>query len=318
METAGGPPATAPRPVERNWPRLDTPNVLWFFGAFATAIATLAVIDKVPESSRDVWELIVAIAFYLAYAAAGFVLVRSGAWSVPGGLLFAIAVAIMPAIGYGVASLAGMFPTDPFFDPLTDASWSVVVIGLVTMLDALVSFAITRFSFLFFEFVLATLITAQLFLPIFGSNPSGDARVTTSIVIGGALVVIGLLLDARGRRRDAFWFHAGGFFGVAVALVYWASGIGGHPERGWTAMFVAATVVLLLAALVRRATWAMYGVFGFYAPLVHWLTNNLSTNSVGYALVLLAIGLGLFVLGAAVHRSGWFSIGHGSFAVPRD
>ena len=77
METAGGPPAAAPRPVERNWPRLDTPNVLWFFGAFATAIATLAVIDKVPESSRDVWELIVAIAFYLAYSAAGFVLVLS-------------------------------------------------------------------------------------------------------------------------------------------------------------------------------------------------------------------------------------------------
>ena len=32
---------------------MDPPNVLWFFGAFAIAFATLTLIDKVPESGRD-------------------------------------------------------------------------------------------------------------------------------------------------------------------------------------------------------------------------------------------------------------------------
>jgi hypothetical protein len=45
-------------------------------------------------------------------------------------------------------------------------------------------------------------------------------------------------------------------------------------------------------------------VLGFYAPLLHWLTNGVSPGSVGYALALLAIGLGIFAAGAAVHRFG--------------
>jgi hypothetical protein len=282
---------------------MDTPNVLWFFGAFATAFATLAVIDKVPESNRDAWELAVALAFYGAYAGVGFLLVRR-AWWVPGSLLFAVAVAVMPAIGYGVASLAGTFPSDPFANPFSDASWSVILIGVVTMLDAVVSYVITGFSFLFFELVAATLITAQFFLPVVDPHPGGDARVTMALVVGGALVAVGLAFDLRGRRRDAFWFHTGGLFGVAVALVYWSSGAGGAADRGWISMFVAAAALLVLAPVLRRATWAVYGVLGFYAPLLHWLTNGVSPGSVGYALALLAIGLGIFAAGAAVHRFG--------------
>jgi hypothetical protein len=224
----------------------------------------------------------------------------------------------MPAIGYGVASLIGTFPKSDTANPFTHASWSVILIGLVTILDALVSFFVTRFSFLFFELVLATLITAQFFLPVIGSDPTGDARVAAAILVGGLLTVVGLLLDIRGRRRDAFWFHTGGLFSVAIALVYWSSGAAGKPERGWISMFVAAAFVLALAAVVRRATWAMYGVFGFYAPLVHWLTSNLSADSIGYALVLLAIGVGIFVLGGVVHRYGRVAERRGFFAAPAE
>lgn len=282
---------------------MDTPNVLWFFGAFAIAFATLALIDKVPQSSRDIWELLVALAFYIAYAAVGFILPRYG-WWVPGGLLVGVAVAIMPAIGFGVASLIGTFPKNPLLDPVQKASWSVILIGVVTMLDALVSFALTRFSFLFFEFVVATLITAQFFLPAIDDNPNANAHISIALVVGAILVAIGLLLDMRGRRRDAFWFHAGGFFGVALALVYWTTGLSGGSSHGWVWMFVAAAVVLLLAPVLRRATWAVYGVLGFYAPLLHWLTSNLAASSVGYALILLVIGLGIFLLGIALHRFG--------------
>jgi hypothetical protein len=98
METAGALPSPAAAPPERDWPRMDTPNVLWFFGAFSIAFATIGLIDKVPESSRDVWELLVSLGFYLAYAAIGWFLILKGRW-VPGGLGFAVAVAIMPAIG---------------------------------------------------------------------------------------------------------------------------------------------------------------------------------------------------------------------------
>src|SRR5919201_3501081 len=217
METAGTlPPRTAAPSTGRVWPRMDTPNVLWFFGAFAIAFATLALIDKVPESHRDVWEFLVSAAFYIGFAAVGLLLVR-GAWWIPGSLLVAVAVALMPAVGYGVASLIGTFPKEPFFDPFQNTSWSVILIGIATMLDALVSFAITRFSFIFFTFTVATLITAQFFLPVIDNSPSAEAHLTTALVVGAALVIFGLALDLAARRRDAFWFHTAGFFGVALA-----------------------------------------------------------------------------------------------------
>jgi len=302
METAGALPTTRPAARgERDWPRMDTPNVLWFFGAFAIAFATLTLIDKVPESSRDVWELLVSLAFYVAYAVAGWVLLRNG-WWVPGGLGFALAVAMVPAIGFGVASLVGTFPKDPFFDPFQQGSWSVVLIGVATMADAVVSFAITRFSFLFFTFVTATLITAEFFIPTINSSPGADGFAVTAIVTGGALVLIGLLLDLARRRRDAFWFHAGGFFGIAIALSFYATGATGDSNRGWVPMVIAGGIVLLLAAPLRRATWAVYGLLGFYVPIFHWTTRGINSNSVGYAFVLLGIGLSIFVLGLVLHR----------------
>lgn len=303
METAGALPSQTAAGAERDWPRMDTPNVLWFFGAFALAFATIALIDKVPESQRDVWELLVSLAFYLAYAVTGWILLRN-AWWVPGGLGFALAVALVPAIGYGVASLIGTFPKDPFFDPFTEGSWSVVVIGLATMADALVSFAITRFSFLFFTFVVATLITAEFFIPTVKSGPGPDAFTVTAIVTGGALVLMGLLLDLARRRRDAFWFHTGGFFAVAVALSYYATGATGDSDRGWIPMVIVGGIVLLLAAPLRRATWAVYGLLGFYVPIFHWTTSGLNSDSVGYSFILLGIGLSIFALGMALHRFG--------------
>jgi hypothetical protein len=266
METAGVLPTRPAARAERDRPRMDTPNVLWFFGAFAIAFATISLIDKVPESSRDVWELLVSLGFYLVYAGVGWALIRS-AWSVPGGLGFALAVALMPAVGYGVASLIGTFPKDPFFNPFEDGSWSVVLIGVATMVDALVSFAITRFSFLFFTFVVATLLTAQFFLPIVHAHPGGDDFAITAIVTGALLVLVGLLLDFAGRRRDAFWFHVGGFFAVAIALSFYATGATGDTNRGWIPMVIAGAIVLLAAAPLRRATWAIYGLLGFYAPI---------------------------------------------------
>jgi hypothetical protein len=152
--------------------------------------------------------------------------------------------------------------------------------------------------------VTATLITAELFIPTVKSNPSGDAFAITAIVTGGALVLVGFMLDVAGRRRDAFWFHVGGFFGIALAFGFYASGATGDSSRGWIPMLFVGAIVLLAAAPLRRASWAIYGLLGFYAPILHWTTSGLASDSVGYGLILLAIGLSIFGLGLLLHRFG--------------
>src|SRR5207248_6949955 len=129
------------------------------------------------------------------------------------------------------------------------------------------------------------------------NHPSADDHFITTIVLGAVLVLIGLALDALGRRRDAFWFHVGGFTNVAVGLAYYAGNPTGNAERGWVPMIIAGAIVLVCSAPLWRGTWAAYGLLGFYAPILHWLTNGVSADSTGYALLLLAIGVSIFLLG---------------------
>ena len=302
METAGGrPPQTAAASTEREASGFDPPNILWFFGAFAIAFASFAAINKIPESQRDLWEFLVSLGFFAAYALVSVVLLRT--WWVPGGLAAALAVAMVPAVGYGVASLIGTFPKDVFSDPTQHFSWSVFLIGIATMIAGLVAFALTRFAFLFLTVVLAISITAQFFLPAVDSHPSGDDHLVTAIVLGAVLLAVGLVLDAASRRRDAFWLHVGGFSNVAVALAYYAANSGGNTNRGWIPMIIAGAIALLCSAPLWRGTWAAYGLLGFYAPIFHWLTNGVNANSTGYAWLLLAIGVSIFVLGFVLFRS---------------
>ena len=304
METAGvSSTSTTVVGAERERPRMDPPNVLWFFGAFAIGFASIAVINKVPESNRDVWELLVSLAFFAVYAVGAAIFLRAG-WWIPGGLSAAIAVAIVPAIGYGITKLIGTLPTNPDFAPFQKPSWSYWLIGLGTILVGLVAFALTRFPFIFFTVTLATAITAHFFLPVVKDNPGADAHLVTAIIVGAALVAIGLLLDLAGRRRDAFWFHVIGFFGIAFALAFYATGFSGDSNRGWVPMIIAGGVVLLASAPLRRGTWTLYGVLGFYAAIFHWLSNGINASSTGYALLLLAIGASIFGLGLALHRYG--------------
>jgi hypothetical protein len=117
-------------------------------------------------------------------------------------------------------------------------------------------------------------------------------------------VVVGVFLDAFGRRRDAFWFHALGWLSVAGGLVFFTVDPGGDPERGWVPMLIVGILMLIIAGPIGRATWAVYGVLGYYAPIVHYLAAALNENRWPFALLLLALGASIFVLGMLLYRYG--------------
>jgi hypothetical protein len=67
---------------------MDAPNVLWFAGAYAAAIASYGLLSTLPTSHRSLWILLLALVFLASYAvAAGVLLTRE--WWIPGGLVAA-------------------------------------------------------------------------------------------------------------------------------------------------------------------------------------------------------------------------------------
>jgi hypothetical protein len=286
----------------RLWPRMDPPNVLWFFGAFSLEVAVYALIEALPTSHSGVWLLVAAAAFFLGFLAAATLLLRR-AWWVPGGLAAALAVGVFPAAAVAFLTLVGVWPTTPFFRPLTDFSGWTFAVGLATALVGLLVWSWTRFSFVLAVAIGAILVSAQLLTPCFDDSPSGSERAVMALAIGAVLFVVGVFVDAFGHRREAFWFHVLGLFSLAAGLA-WLAGFDGESNRGWIPMLAGGIALLVAAGPVRRASWAVYGVLGVYASVVHYLAKNLDER--GWVFPALLIGLSLLIaaLGAAQHRYG--------------
>jgi hypothetical protein len=106
-----------------------------------------------------------------------------------------------------------------------------------------------------------------------------------------------------GRRREAFWFEVLGLFSVAAGLVYLTVD-SGDPERGWIPMLIGGSFLLIASGPVRRASWAVYGVLGVYATIVHYLLKELDEQRWPFALLLIVLALLILALGMAQHRYG--------------
>jgi hypothetical protein len=278
---------------------MDPPNVLWFGGTYAAALASYGLISTIPTSHNSVWVFLATIAFLAGYSAASWLLLRRG-WWVPGGLAAALAAGMTPAVGVSFLKLIDVWSSD---FPLTDFNGCAVAVAVLTAIAGLIAYALTRFSFIFVVVVGAVIVTAQL-LAVAGDGPSGDDRATAALLAGGLLVIVGVFLDAFGRRRDAFWFHVLGWFSAAAGLVFFTIEPSGDPNRGWIPMLIVGTLMVIAAAPIRRATWAVYGVLGYYAPIVHYLQEGLNDNGWPFALALLGLAISIFVAGMLQHRYG--------------
>jgi len=280
---------------------MDPPNVLWFFGAFAISFGVEALLSTIPTSHRSVWVFIAAVGFFVAFAVASWALLQAR-WWVPGGLAAALAVSMVPPVSVFFLKLIGVWP-EHLNHPFSGFSGYTFGVALVTAVAGLVAVALTRFSFIFAVVVGAILAASQLLVAAFES-PSADDRATMALVAGSLLVIVGVFMDAFARRRDAFWFHVLGWLSIAAGLVFFAVDPNGDPERGWIPMLIVGVLMLIVAGPIRRATWAVYGVLGYYAPVLHYMINGLNEQRWPFALLLLAVGLSIFLLGMLLHRYG--------------
>ena len=287
-------------PEDRDRPQMDPPNVLWFAGTYATVAAVYVLLSTLPGSHRGVWVFVVAIAFVVGFAAESWYLLTRR-WWVPGGLAAVVAVAMVPAVTVQFLKLVGVWPEN-LGNPFTHFSGWTFAVAVVTALAGLVAFALTRFSFVF-AVVVGSILVGSGILASAPASAGGEDRARAALIAGALLVIVGIFLDAFGRRRDAFWFHALGWLSVAGGLAFFTVEPG-NPERGWVPMLIIGVLMLIVAGPIGRATWALYGVLGYYAPIVHYLLEELNESRWPFALLLLAVAVSIFLLGMLLYRYG--------------
>ena len=316
MEPAGDPPPPLPLPApaaqSAALPVFDTQNILWHFGALSAAVAGIAVVGQVHHSARGFWVLLVSLAFLAAFAAAAAGLLRADR-RVPGGILAATAISFVPLAGEGFERLIGVWGpaggTAVYSSGGVSVNAGAVVVdsfdghefalALATAAAGLVVYALVRYAFVFAWVVVATLSAVELLLPVVVSHPNGADRANTLLLAGLVFVGIGLYADLLHARRVGFWWHLVGLAMITAAFVYDTIV---HHSPGWILMLSAGLAALVFAAPLHRATWALFGLLGTWAPIVHY--SSTWFGGLGTAFALFVIGLSILAAGLAVQRAG--------------
>jgi len=189
---------------------------------------------------------------------------------------------------------------------------AVFSIAIVTFLAGMAVYWLVRFAFVLLPAVIALALAALLLLPAVVSHPGVGDYFTTVLITGIVFCVVGLLLDARLHRREAFWWYVVGFFEIAVAFTYYLAR--GH-HWVWIVLLVVAAAVLLASAPVGRAVWTSYAVLGIYAALAHY--TAVATGSWRTTLVLTIVGLALVGLGVVLDLADSSLVGRFTRPGPR-
>ena len=284
-------------------PRFDAAHVAYYAGAVIVLSAMGWFITEAWESLNGFGVTLIALAYAAAFWMAGETLWKSGL-TTPGGLLFTMAVWMVPLAIHGLERGLNLWPQgDPGsyrdYYKWVKGSWIMMELGTI----AAGGLAIWQrpFSFLTFPIAFALWFMSMDLTPIlFGkAEYSWDERKWVSVVFGLAVLAAAYLTDLRNRVRQDFAFW-GYFFGV---LAFWCglSFMEGGSEASKAVYCLINVVMIVISVLLRQRVFLVFGALGVLGYLGH-LSYRVFEDSILFPVVLTMVGILLIYLGVLYQR----------------
>jgi hypothetical protein len=292
-------------------PRFDLTHLLWYGGALiiigAMGLFTTDAFNKMGGMALVVCGVIYAVA--LLFAGNYFWFKRD--LRIPGGLLVAAAVSMVPMIVYGIQDHFDLWKYaqgDPGqyknVFPYIHGSW--IYMEVATVIAAVLAIMRYRFPFILLIAGVAlwfmSMDLAIWFIPKTDANNYSydwDIRRAVSMWFGLALMIAAWAYELwRSRAPDMmFWIH------IAGALAFWG-GLSLHD--GGTAftkfLYLLINVALLAWSLfIDRRIFAVVGAFGV-AGYLGYLANDVFEDMIGFSFALSAIGLAIIFAGLWLNK----------------
>jgi len=285
--------------------RFDLTHVLWYGGALIV-MAAMGLFTTAAFNEMGGWALFATGALY----AVGLTLLGRHLWHarklrVPGGLLIAAAVAMVPLMIYGIQDALNLWrfgqgePGDyrTFFSRV-NGSWLYMEIG--TVLAAFVALRFYKVPMLLMVAGIALWFMSMDIAMWFTASPQdyGDfkTRRIVSIFFGLAVMAVAWAIDLRRTTGPdlGFWLH---IFGAAA---FW----GGLSASWSTNVLVMLINVALIgfAVYLRRRIYAVFGALGV-ATYLGYLAYNVFRDMILFSFALSIIGLAVIGAGLWLNRN---------------
>jgi hypothetical protein len=246
----------------------------------------------VHPSARGLWILLASLAFLAGFATASAWL-RGAGWTVPGGVLVVAAVVFVAPAAVGLLRLVGFWHDATGLDPLEEYEGPLVLVALATALAGLFAFRRSASRSCWRFRPPPSPRSASSSCPSSRRGRAPPITRTARSSPGPFSSPWGLRSTAGARVAP----RSGGTSWLATLTLGLSYQAFRNSSWGWILILVAGAGFLAFATVLRRATWALFGVAGFFAATAHYLDEWLGTLGAAFAIGL--VGPGLVALGIA-------------------
>lgn len=286
-------------------PRFDVTHVAYYFGALIVALAFTWLLFEGYDRYGGGALMMIAPGYAIFFVLGGNWLWKRPGLKQAGGLLYTLALCMVPVAVYGFEEFMGWYPVlastmdevpseAERMEHLRQMNWGNIWIAFATVVVGVAAIPLRRFALMA---VVPIVAFHQLWLAVMtylvGGRPS-DWDMTTHLMLSGLFVVaVGYVVDRRTREDFAFWLYG---LGVAHFFV----GLTGSPKEGELAWLAYAFVCLLLVVvsiLLQRHIFMAAGALGMFIYLGH-LGFETFEDSLLFPFVLSFVGLA--IIAAAV------------------
>lgn len=290
-------------------PRFDMTHVLWYGGALIV-IAAMSIFTNDAFNRMGGWALAASGAVYgVALLWIGHTLWRRENLRIPGGLLIAAAVAMVPLTIFGIQHALGLFGSasgDPgtyreFYDWI-NGGWIYMELG--TIFASLLAIWRYRFPFLLLIGGIALWFMSMDLAMWFTSTPLAfddyETRRSVSVIFGLAMIIAAWAWDViKGRKPDMmFWIH---IFGI---MTFWG-GLTMHEGGTELQKFIYCLLnigLLAFSLFIDRRIYAVFGALGI-ATYLGYLASDVFKDMIVFSFALSAIGLAIIFAGLWLHKN---------------
>ena len=283
-------------------PKFDVTNVAYYLGA-------LIVIGAMGWFMNTAWEgmgggglFAVSACYALCFVLGGRTLWQQGLRT-PGGLLFTMAVCMVPLAVYGVERWTGFWPaSDPGtysnYHPYINGSW--IFMELATVAAGVIALRFWRFPFLTAPIAHALWFLSMDLIELIGQHEGmgWQEKQTVTAIFGGVMLIGSYFVDLLGKADDyAFW---GYLFGLAA---FWGglSSMSSDSELGKFIYCLINLGLIFCSLALRRRVFIVFGSLGLFGYLGH-LSYRVFADSILFPFVLSLLGIAIIYLGLQYQR----------------
>jgi len=277
-------------------PGFQLAHVAFYLGALLIMGAMGWLLSEAWMRIGDSALLAIALAYIVLLTFAGLAMQRRGQL-IPGGVLAAVAVSIVPLAVFAIERLTGIWPLDDQQSDYHDY-YRYVQGGWLLMETATVCAGLLMLRLIPFPFIVMPIAVALWFMSmdlsewIYGDVFTWEQRQQVSLWFGLGLLLVVLLVDGRTREDYAFWGYLAGL------LAFWGglTSMNSDSELGKALYCLINLGLMLVAVFLRRPLFMVFGALGVAAYL-GYLSYEVFAESLLFPLVLSLIGLAVIGLG---------------------